>query len=159
MKKVRITAGKDSKGKNFPIFTSPEAIYVWLHDSELRSSQKLDPSLGTMVLLRPGETMEVEWIGCEFLKEEGRLIRFDQIRLAKTMNIKSLNLDSNKIIGVHSGWIIDDILSFKSSQTGGIRSTKLTNKSKHKFDIVELFISRGLINEEDEYNVEPEDLQ
>lgn len=157
MKKVRITVVKGSQGKKFPIFKSPEALYVWMHDPDLQSTVRLDPTLGTSVFLRPGETMEIEWLGCEFLKEDNRIIRFDQVRLAKSMKIKAL--EANKVVGVHSGWTIEEIVSFKSGGDDDIKRVKLTTKSKHKFDIEELFAARGLSQKEDDYKVEPEDLQ
>jgi hypothetical protein len=135
-------------GKKFPIFNSPEALYVWLNDSELQTAQRLDPSLGSTVFLRSGEIMEVEWLGCEFFQEDGQTFCLNHVRLAKTMKIKGL--DVNKIVGVHSGWVMNKILSFSSGDDTDIKLSKLTSKSKHKFDIAELFLSRGLIEKEDD---------
>lgn len=148
MKKIRITVKKGSMGKKFPIFNSPEALYVWLNDPELQTVLKLDHSLGSTVFLRPGEIMEVEWLGCEFFQEDGQTFCLNHVRLAKTMKIKGL--DVNKIVGVHSGWVMNKILSFSSGDDADIKRSKLTSKSKHKFDIAELFLSRGLIEKEDD---------
>ena len=148
MKKIRITVKKGSIGKKFPIFNSPESLYVWLNDSELQTAQRLDPSLGSTVFLRSGEIMEVEWLGCEFFQEDGQTFCLNHVRLAKTMKIKGL--DVNKIVGVHSGWVMNKILSFSSGDDTDIKLSKLTSKSKHKFDIAELFLSRGLIEKEDD---------
>lgn len=155
MKKVRITVAKGSQGKKFHVFNSPEALYVWMHDPELQAATRLDATLGTSVFLRPGETMEIEWMGCEFLKEAGRLIRFDQIRLAKSMKVASF--DVSKIVGVHRGWVTEDIVSFKSGGDDDVKRTKLTARSKHKFDIDDLFAARGLIEDTDNF-VEEKDL-
>lgn len=155
MKKVRITINKGSIGKKIPIFNSPESLYVWLNDPELQVAPRMDPSLGSIVFLRPGETMEIEWMGCEFINDGGRVFRVDQIRLAKTMKVKSLAL--NNVVGIHSGWITDDIISFKSGGDVDTKRTRLTHKSKHKFNIDEIFETRGLI-EKDDYKVEPQDL-
>lgn len=155
MKKIRITVNKGSTGKKFPIFNSPESLYVWLNDPELQSSPRMDPSLGSIVVLRPGETMEVEWMGCEFINDGGQIFRVDQVRLAKTMKVKSLAL--NNVVGIHSGWTTDDTLSFRSGNDNDSKRTKLTNKSKHKFDIKEIFESRGMI-EKDDHVVEPDDI-
>lgn len=156
MKKVRITAKKDSLGKKFPIFNSPEALYVWLNDPELQELPRLDPSLGSMILLRPGETMEVEWMGCEFYTEGNYVLCINQVRLAKTMKIKAL--DTNKIVGVHSGWTIDKIISFKNGEDTDVKRSKLTKRSKHKFNIEELFQNRGLLDKDDDFKSEPQDL-
>lgn len=155
MKKIRITVKKGSQGKKFPIFNSPEALYVWLNDPELQTTPRLDPSLGSTVFLRPGEVMEVEWLGCEFFQEDNKTFCINQIRLAKTMKIKAL--DVNKIVGVHSGWTTQDIIHFKSGDDQDTKRLKLTPKSKHKFDIEELFQARGFEKEE-ESKIEPKDL-
>lgn len=155
MKKVRITVKKGSQGKKFPIFNSPEALYVWLNDPELQAAPRLDPTLGSTIFLRPGEVMEIEWLGCEFFQEGKKTFQVDQIRLAKTMRIKSL--DVNKIVGVHSGWTTQDIIHFKSGDDQDTKRLKLTPKSKHKFDIEELFQARGFEKEE-ESKIEPKDL-
>jgi len=156
MKKVRMTVDKDSSGKKIPVFSSPESLYVWLHDPELQDSQKIDPTFGSMIMLRPGEVMEVEWMGCEYVYEEQRTIRIDQIRLAKTIKIKSLK--SSGVIGVHSGWTSEEIISFKSGTDGEIKRSKLTKKSKHKFNIQELFSVKGLESKEQPSVIDPQDL-
>jgi len=154
MKKIRITVKKGSMGKKFPIFNSPEALYVWLNDPELQTAQRLDPSLGSTVFLRPGEIMEVEWLGCEFFQEDGQAFCLNHVRLAKTMKIKGL--DVNKIVGVHSGWVINNILSFSSGGDDDVKRLKLTSKSKHKFNIEELFLARGLMaDDEDKREIDP----
>ena len=155
LKKIRITINKGSPGKKFPIFNSPESLYVWLNDPELQVTPRMDPSLGSIVLLRPGETMEVEWMGCEFINDGGRVFRVDQVRLAKTMKVKSLAL--NNVIGIHNGWITEEIFSFKSGSDEVIKRTKLTIKSKHKFNIGEIFESRGLLDKDD-YENGPQDI-
>ena len=155
MKKVRFTVNRGSHGKKFPIFNSPESVYVWLNDPELKEAPRLDPTLGSTVVLRPGETMEVEWLGCEFICEENYVIRIDQIRLAKNMRVKSLQL--NNVVGVHRGWTIEEIISFKPGKDTDIKRTRLTGKSKQKFNIEELFVTRG-IEEKDEFKLDLENL-
>lgn len=143
MKKIRITVNKGSKGKKFPVFNSPESLYVWLYDEEIRASNKLDPSLGTMIHLRPGEVMEVEWMGCEYIYEEdGLKARADLVRLAKTMQVKTIS--TKKLVGIYGGWTTDSIVRFKSEKSEDVRVTRLTTKSKHRFNIDELFDSHGM---------------
>lgn len=143
-------------GKKFPIFSSPEALYVWLNDPELKSAPKLDPTLGSTIFLRPGEIMEIEWLGCEFFQENSKIYQIDQIRLAKTMKIKALDL--NKVVGVHSGWTTREIISFKSGDDEDVRRQKLSQNSKHKFNIEELFEARGLLDKDEDIKIEPQDL-
>lgn len=148
MKKVRITVNKGSAGKRFPVFQSPEALYVWKYDPEMHSIFRMDPALGTMIFLRPGEVMEIEWMGFEYIHDGDVSVRVDQIRLAKTIKVRAL--DKNKVVGIYSGWIADDVIKFKSGTDKDVKRLRLTNRSKHKFDISELFASRGLQEEPDE---------
>ena len=146
MKKIRIVINKGASGKKFFIFNSPESLYVWINDPELREASRIDPDLGSVVTLKPGETMEIEWVGCEFIDDGDNVIRIDQIRLAKTMKAKLLS--SNKVIGIHAGWTTGDMISFKNGSDDIIKRTRLTNKSKHKFNIGEIFESRGLLEKD-----------
>jgi hypothetical protein len=153
VKKIRITVNKGSKGKKFPVFNSPESLYVWMYDEELREASKLDPSLGVMINLRPGEVMEVEWMGCEYVHEESFQFRVDQVRLAKTMQVKSIS--KTRLVGVYGGWTSEDVLTFKSCKDEDVKITKLTPKSKHKFDIHELFESRSMNEDQEKEETDP----
>lgn len=146
---------KGSTGKKIPVFSSPESLYVWMHDPELQSASKLDPSFGSMIMLRPGEIMEVEWMGCEFVHEGEQTICIDQIRLAKTIKIAALK---SNIVGVHEGWTTKEIISFKSRTDEDIKTTRLGARSKHKFNIQELFSAKGLEDKEQLPAVDPQDL-
>jgi len=156
VKKVRITLNKDSLIKKIPVFNSPESLYVWLNDPELQAQERLDPTLGSTINLKKGETMEIEWMGCEFIKEDSYIFRIDEIRLAKTIIVPSLK--KSNLVGVHNGWINEEIISFKSGTKSGIKRTRLTQKSKHEFNIEELFSSRGLQEKDSDHAVEPQDL-
>ena len=154
MKKVRITT-TDSKGKNFKIFNSPEAIYVWMNDPDLQDDDYMDPTVGNVVHLKKGEVMEVEWCGCEFIYEkESLLFRADYIRLGKQISEPTIFTEGKKIVGIQDGWVTSDIINFKSGTDKLMKTTKLTPRSKHKFDLEELFSAREAYEEmEDE---EPE---
>ena len=157
MKKVRITVNKGSKGKRFPIFNSPESLYVWMNDPELQEMSKLDPTLGTTIMLRPGEVMEIEWMGCEFIVEDKNTsMCVDEIRLAKTIKIPASHAKLTNVVGVHSGWTTKEILSFESTLEDDVKVMRLSGKAKHKFDIEKLFMSRGLVEEENSKQIEPE---
>jgi hypothetical protein len=153
MKKVRITVKKGAKGKKFQIFNSPESLYVWMNDPELQSSDRLDPSLGVTIQLKQGETMEVEWLGCEFISEEFFSTRADHIRLGK--HIKITPSPVKEIVGIHEGWVYEEIISFKSSSDGCTKTLRLTPKSKHKFDLEELFLSS---EEQQDHEIDYENL-
>ena len=137
MKKMRITVNKGSSGKKFKIFNSPESLYVWLNDPDLQAEKKMDPSLGTEVHLKKGETMEVEWRGCEFIYEASFEARIDYIRLGKVVKVTPyLRKD---LVGIQDGWIVEAIMAFKPGVDDDTKTTMLTKKSKHKFDLDMLF--------------------
>lgn len=151
MKKVRITVSKGSKGKAFKVFNSPESLYVWLNDPELQEDDYLDSSLGNIVYLRRGEIMEAEWCGCEFIYEEGRLnFRADYIRLGKLISSPTIFTGGKNVVGIQDGWVLDDTIAFKSYSDGLTRTTKLTERSKHRFDLDELFSAREAYDELEE---------
>lgn len=148
MKKVRITVSKGSKGKDFRIFNSPESLYVWLNDPDLQTDDDLDPSLGNIVSLKRGEVMEVEWCGCEFMYENDVLLfRADYIRIGKLISEPTFFSGGKSVVGIQDGWVTSDMISFKSSVNDSTKTTKLTTKSKHKFDLDELFAAREAYDE------------
>jgi hypothetical protein len=143
MKKVRITTTRGSKGKNFKIFNSPESLYVWLNDPELQEDEDLDPTLGNIVNLRKGEVMEVEWCGFEHIYEDGRLqFRADYVKIGKLISVPVSFLDNKEIVGIQDGWVTSDILSCKSKTDESTKIVKLTARSKHRFNLDELFMAR-----------------
>jgi hypothetical protein len=151
MKKVRITVNKGVSGKAFKIFNSPESLYVWLNDPELQQDDELDVSLGNVVYLKKGEFMEAEWCGCEFLYEDNKLqFRADYIRIGKLISSPTSFLKGKNIVGIQDGWVLDDTISFKSGTDGLTKTMKLTSRSKHKFDLDELFAARIAYDEMEE---------
>lgn len=151
MKKVRITINKGHTDKEFKIFNSPESLYVWLNDTELQE-ENLDSSIGNIVNLKKGEIMEVEWRGCEYIYENDKLLfRADYIRIGKLINSPSMFLKGKDVVGIQDGWILSDTISFKSYSDEKTKTTKLTPRSKHRFDLDELFAAR------DEYDSEEEE--
>ena len=151
MKKVRITTNKGVSEKHFTIFNSPESLYVWLHDPDLQGDDDVDPSLGNTVILLKGEVMEVEWCGCEHVYEEETLLfRADYIRIGKHVKSPSFFAGGKKVVGIQDGWVLGGSISFNSRLDEKIKTTKLTTRSRHNFDLDELFESRG------DYEVEEE---
>ena len=151
VKKIRVKIKKGFGKKKIPVFNSPESLYVWLHDPELNNVVDLDPSLGTTLFLKEGETLEAEWMGFECVYDNKKfLFNANLIRLAK--DIKTNVKIDKPIVGIYEGWITSSILDFRSYSKEEIQINKLTNKSRHKFDIQELFDSReSIINEAEEF--------
>lgn len=138
MKKIRVTIKKGSVGKKFPVFNSPESLYVWLNDPDLKIKKDLDPSLGMTIHLREGETMEVEWRGFENVYEKNELVMSAQlVRICK--DIKTTFKADKPIVGIHEGWVAEENISFKTRSDKLSTTTLLGGKSRHRFDLDELF--------------------
>lgn len=151
MKKVRITVKRGSKGKAFNIFNSPESLYVWLNDPDLQEDFDLDPTLGNTVYLKQGEIMEVEWCGCEYVYEDGELVlKTDYVRIGKLISSPTIFARGRNVVGIQDGWIAEGTVFFKTHSDDETRTTKLSSKSKHKFDLDELFSAREAFDELDE---------
>lgn len=111
MKKVKVTVNKGSPGRTLPIFSSPEAAYVWLteaHDDPTVIDRIEDVEL---VELLPGELIEAEWRGCEFTGYHTNYVRIDVVRFAKVS--PSQNASGN-LVSIHYGFTADCIMPFKS---------------------------------------------
>jgi hypothetical protein len=147
MKKVRISIPKGSSGKSFNIFNSTESVYVWLFDPVLKSQKNLDPSLGNTVHLKKGEFMEVEWRGYELIYENSDLLfKTNFIRLCKNMT----SIETNKfVVGIQDGWILSGDIEFKTKACKDYKTTLLNKRSRHKFDLDELFAERDDYSDED----------
>jgi hypothetical protein len=140
MKKVRITTNKGVSEKEFKIFNSPESLYVWLNDPELQSENGIDSSLGNSVRLLKGEVMEVEWCGCEYIYEQETLLfRADYVRIGKQIKSPSFFTGGKSVVGIQDGWVLADTISFTSKSDTKTKTTKLTSRSRHHFDLDELF--------------------
>lgn len=150
MKKIRISVPKGAQGKNFNIFNSAESLYVWLNDPVLKSQEQLDPSLGNTVYLKRGEHMEVEWRGYELIYENNVLLfKADFIRLCKNMSSQNKN---KYVVGIQDGWILHGDMEFKTKITKDYKTTLLNERSRHKFDLEELFAERDGYTDEDFLN-------
>lgn len=142
MKKVRISLTKDSKSASFKVFNSPESAYVWLNDDTLREELGMDSSIGTVIDLKKGEVMEVEWMGCEYIVEDGiEFFKADFVRIGKTIKSPAFFTGGRTVIGIHEGWVVKEI-PFKSCVENGTKIVRLGKTSKHKFDLSDLFKSR-----------------
>ena len=91
--------------------------------------------------------MEVEWRGYELIYENNDLLfKTNFVRLCKNMS----SIDKNKfVVGIQDGWILSGDIEFKTKTFKDYRTTLLNEKSKHKFDLDELFAERDEYSDED----------
>lgn len=134
VKKLRVqVAPHQSEAQSFLLFNSAEALYVWLKD---RSDDPGDyMSEAEEVIIVPGEYLEVEWRGCEFVYEGNDHQRMDFVRLAKAS--PSANA-SGMIISIHYGWTIDEELPISDYEDENIIIRRLDPDEK-QLDLAILF--------------------
>ena len=126
MKSIRVTPNEKIESKFITLFTSVEAAHSWAVES------KTDPTVINFIQdvekleLKQDEFMEVEWMGCEFTRDEHEDLRFDYVRMAKARPAKN---SSGILVTVHAGWTCDRILPFKDYADDTMTVTKLTAES------------------------------
>jgi hypothetical protein len=105
VKKVKITINEGSIGRTLPVFADQESAYVWLHEAV-----NLDEIDGVdQVALMPGEFIEAEWRGCEFVYDKSTQVRLDLCRFAKASKPEN---SSGLVVSIHYGWVADCIIPF-----------------------------------------------
>lgn len=134
MKKVRIIT-KEDRTKDYHLFDSPEALYLWLN--EVEDDAINNPEGCDIVTLNPDEFIEAEWLGCEFVNEGNSYhSRLDFIRLAK----RSKKIDPNgNIVSIHCGWIDSSEMSFNDEECFDSYTLKLTDPTQWELDLDLLF--------------------
>lgn len=111
MKRVKVTVNDGSPGRTLLLFNDPEGAYVWSMEAyDDPSIVDSIPDVERVVLL-PGEYIEAEWRGCEYVYDGPNHIRLDFVRLAKAgfpHNAAGL------LISTHVGWVTDCIIPFRT---------------------------------------------
>jgi hypothetical protein len=148
MKKVRINLKRGVRTWSFVIYDSVESAFL-LKDDPLESSETED-SYRKVVTLRAGDFMEVEWMGSEWVYDDGgpdapllkyrsTSEKYDNVRIGKLSPLK----DSAKKLGyleVYSGWVRGDQLPWiQRDDQKDIRITPIIGKIRSKLDFSELF--------------------
>lgn len=143
MKKIRIELKPESKMKSYRIFDSAESLYVWLKD--VGAPKDIPESF--YVDLLPGDYIEVEWMGCEYVHEYGITQRLDSVRLAKASQTKNA---SGMLVEIYFGWIANDTFIFRDHEDEDSYTIKLITPESYKLDLDLLFGS----NQDDENSEE-----
>lgn len=118
--------------KSFRIFDSAESLYVWLKDV---GAPKNTPE-SFYVDITPGDYIEVEWMGCEFVHENGLSQRLDSVRLAKASQTKNA---SGVLVEIYYGWVANDTFVFCDHEDEDSYTIKLITPENYKLDFNLLF--------------------
>lgn len=158
MKKVRLNLKRGSKTWSFFLYDSAESAYYLKNepilDDEIEEYRKI-------VSLGPGETMEMEWVGSEWVYEDDNKIssmspttvihdKFDKVRICKSIPIRGTG-KNDKLIEAYVGWMSGKDMKWSGeSIPEGVVITPIKGKMRSRFDFSELFESQSIDEEHDQ---------
>lgn len=138
MKKVRLNLRRGIRSWSFVLYDSAESAY-FLRGEPIEG----DDEYRRLVELRPGEIIEAEWMGSEWvysgaLDPRGR-DKFDKIRLGKVVPLKSVE-GQESYLEIYSGWVADEELPWGPDDSRkDVRITRIKGKVRSKVDLDSLF--------------------
>jgi hypothetical protein len=132
VKKISIKLQSGSLGHTFMLFTDPETLYVWL-----KSSADHDGVPSTKIELRPGEFIEAEWRGCEYVYEgNGNVLKLNLIRLAKASPTQNA---SGMLANIAYGWVSDDVVPMGDYSDSEIIVHRMLLPAEARLDLPAMF--------------------
>lgn len=141
MKKIRIELQPVASGKKtYRLFNSVEALYISLCEKD---DYVFDIDESFEISLEKNEFIEVEWLGCEPIYENCKMITLNYVRIAKA---KRLSNGTNSI-SIYVGWIENDSMKFEDTYDKLTTTVRLHNEQDWKLDFRLLF-NDEFINEE-----------
>ena len=135
MKKIKVTVNEGSPGRTLPLFDSPEAAYVWLTEAGENPEVLDDIPDVDQVALMPGEFIEAEWRGLEYMYDGPNTTKFNLIRFGKAHQPENA---SGLMVSIHYGWVVDCILPFYAFKDSDITVVPLP-LDEAKLDLFALF--------------------
>lgn len=148
MKKVRLNLRRGVKGWSFVLYDSAESAF-YLKDEPFYGDDVDD--YRKVVSLMPGETIEAEWVGSEWIyaddSDPTRAVpstqlqqKFDKVRLAKMVPIKGTPQKTG-ILELYIGWVRGGDVDWAPSETQSkVRITPIKGKIRSKVDLSRLFV-------------------
>lgn len=149
MKKVRLSLKRRTRTWSFVLYDSAESAY-FLKDEPLYSDVE---DYRRVISLSPGESLELEWMGCEWVHETSETDvlgigkadsrKFDKVRVGKITPVKSPTYKTT-YLELHSGWVLSEDIPW-SAEDGreDIRITPLKGRIRSKVDFNRLFEKIG----------------
>jgi hypothetical protein len=129
MKKIRITLRQEAKGPKtvLRMFPDSESLYMWMCEPTSDISQIVD--------LEEDEFIEVEWMGCEFVRFDGKQVPLQLIRA-----VRAIEVGTPGEITVHPffGWVPHTEVGFFDYVTDDAVVTKIDVASS-KVDMNSVF--------------------
>lgn len=135
MKKVKVTVNEGSEGRTLFLFPDAESAYVWV--SEGFENPDIIDQIEDIeeIILLPGEHIEVEWRGCEFVYHGQDHVKLDFVRFAKFQPTQNA---SGAVVSIYVGWVADCIIPFRNFKDDDV-TVKLIENDEQTIDLAILF--------------------
>lgn len=164
MKKVRLSLKRGSKPWSFTLYDSAESAF-YLKD-EPPYPDGFEEDYRKVVHLKPGEILEVEWIGSEWVFSDDpedmlfKMIllnndaydKYDKVRVGKITPMKGTQQKMG-YLEVYAGWILGGHVPWASQDLqNGLKITEVKGRIQSKFDFPKLFSdpTMGLLQQQEE---------
>lgn len=160
MNKLRINLKKGVSSWSFVLYDSAESAY-YLKDEPVYDDS-VDEEYRKVITLTPGDSMEVEWVGSEWVYDDvdgddspstistSPNEKFDKVRVGKLTPVEGDPYRSG-YLEVYSGWLISSQVSlFREATQKMIRITPIKGRIRSKFDFSKIFLEQKLDDSEPE---------
>lgn len=152
MKKVRLSLRRGVKSWSITLYDSVESAY-YLKDEPFEENSSMIEDYRRVVTLSPGETLEVEWCGSEWVYDDDHLVegahsnklspfflhKFDDVRIGKSTPMKGEDIPTSRL-SVYSGWVVGSSIDWKKGLSAAVRITPIKGRMRSKFDFSKLFL-------------------
>lgn len=148
MKKVRINLKRNQKSWSLTVYDSSESAFYM---SETPEKNDFDSSeYCSIVTLSPGEVIEAEWLGSEYvykdeLAKRGTHVdaqtseKYEKVRLGKLTSVKTEAM-TRHFVELHSGWVLGGTVPWAADDTRkDIRIIPIKGRIRSKLDFTKLF--------------------
>lgn len=139
MKKCKVTLAAKAKQRFFYLAPDAETLYVLsnkTNSKNLSAILKKDPII-EKISLEPEQWLEVEWNGCQNIHDGVKTVRVNCVRLIKSCKLTTGD-DSDSLVSIHFGWILNDHLRFTNYRKNGMR-VKMLEKNDEQYNFDDLF--------------------
>ena len=164
MKKVRLNLKHGARPWSFTLYDSAESAF-YLKD-EPPYPDGFEEEYRRIVTLKPGEILEVEWIGSEwvFTDDNDDFLRkpvkfnsrdydkYDRVRVGKITSVKGTEQKMG-YLEVYVGWVLGgDVPWSPEGSKEGLKITEIKGGIQSKFDFQKLFSdpAMGLLQQQEE---------
>jgi len=151
LKKIRLNLKRGVKTWSFVLYDSAESAY-YLKDEPV-FNDAVDEEYRRVITLKPGETLEMEWVGSEWVYSDDGIEaappstelqhKFDKVLVGKMIPIDLKDVGGKSgYLELYSGWVSSESVRWSKDDTRkDVRITPIKGKMRSKFDFSKLFPS------------------